>query len=107
MAPSARIRLRRACALVLLAAAVAVVPASASGDEHPTVAPVALQPVAVTGRAADAIPAPYLAAYHRAARAYGVDWRLLAALGALESHHGTSPLPGVHAGVTASGAAGP
>jgi membrane-bound lytic murein transglycosylase B len=85
-----------------------VLPATASGDDRRQVAPpVTLEPVPSEGGASAAIPAEYLAAYRRAGRAFDVDWRLLAAIGRLESRHGESELPGVQAGATASGAAGP
>lgn len=49
----------------------------------------------------------YGALYKRAAARYRLDWRVLAAVGELESGHGTSPLPGVRHGTNAAGAAGP
>jgi hypothetical protein len=45
------------------------------------------------------IPAPYLRQYRAAARAYAVDWRLLAAIGKNESDHGRAQLPGVTSGL--------
>jgi hypothetical protein len=45
------------------------------------------------------IPAPYLLQYRAAARAYGVDWRILAAIGKNESDHGRAQLPGVTSGL--------
>jgi hypothetical protein len=45
------------------------------------------------------VPPAYLALYRSAARRYGVDWRLLAALGKNESDHGRAPLPGVLSGL--------
>src|SRR5262245_59914553 len=54
------------------------------------------------------IPADYLALYQRAAAAYGLDWALLAAIGAVESDHGRSHEPGISAGLNAAGCcAGP
>jgi len=45
------------------------------------------------------IPAAYLRLYRAAARARGVDWRILAALGRNESDHGRSRAPGVRSGL--------
>jgi hypothetical protein len=45
------------------------------------------------------VPAVYLRAYRAAAKRYGLDWRLLAALGKNESDHGRSVLPGVTSGL--------
>lgn len=45
------------------------------------------------------IPRLYLNYYRAAGRGYGVDWRLLAALGKNESDHGRSVLPGVTSGL--------
>ena len=54
------------------------------------------------------IPAEYLRNYRRAATGEGVDWKLLAAVGKLESDHGRSTLPGVRSGVNGAGCcAGP
>lgn len=54
------------------------------------------------------IPDAYLRWYERAAgTCTSLDWSVLAAVGKAESDHGRSPLPGVHAGANAAGAAGP
>ncbi len=54
------------------------------------------------------IPAGYLALYQRAGTAYRVPWTVLAAIGAIESDHGRSQLPGVSSNVNAFGCcAGP
>lgn len=45
------------------------------------------------------IPRLYLKHYRAAGRRYGVDWRLLAALGKNESDHGRALLPGVTEGL--------
>ena len=45
------------------------------------------------------IPHAYLEQYRAAGRRYGVDWRLLAALGKNESDHGRVQLPGVTSGL--------
>jgi soluble lytic murein transglycosylase-like protein len=44
------------------------------------------------------IPAGYLAIYKAAGKKYGVDWRVLAAIGKNESDHGRSTAPGVASG---------
>jgi hypothetical protein len=53
------------------------------------------------------IPANYLAFYRDAGERYGIDWAILAGIGKVETDHGRSTLPGVHAGVNCAGAAGP
>jgi membrane-bound lytic murein transglycosylase B len=53
------------------------------------------------------IPRRYLHIYQHAAREYGLQWNILAAVGQVESDHGRSPLPGVKQGVNRAGAAGP
>jgi membrane-bound lytic murein transglycosylase B len=45
------------------------------------------------------IPSDYLALYRAAGTKYGVDWRVLAAIGNNESDHGRSTAPGVHFGL--------
>jgi membrane-bound lytic murein transglycosylase B len=45
------------------------------------------------------VPAAYRRIYRAAARRYGVDWRLLAAIGKVESDHGRSTAAGVHSGL--------
>jgi membrane-bound lytic murein transglycosylase B len=49
------------------------------------------------------IPHLYLKHYRAAARRYGVDWRLLAAIGKNESDHGRAVLPGVTSGLNFAG----
>jgi membrane-bound lytic murein transglycosylase B len=49
------------------------------------------------------IPRLYLKYYRAAGKRYGVDWRLLAALGKNESDHGRSTLPGVASGLNFAG----
>jgi membrane-bound lytic murein transglycosylase B len=44
------------------------------------------------------IPASYLKLYKAAGSRYGVDWRILAAIGKNESDHGRSTAPGVKSG---------
>ena len=54
------------------------------------------------------IPAGYLAWYIGAAQTcQGLPWPVLAGIGKVESDHGQSNLPGVHAGANAAGAEGP
>ena len=54
------------------------------------------------------IPLEYLRQYRRAAADFGIDWAILAAIGSVETDHGRSTLPGVHAGLNAFGCcAGP
>jgi membrane-bound lytic murein transglycosylase B len=54
------------------------------------------------------IPADYLTWYVGAAQTCpGLPWPVLAGIGKVESDHGRSPLPGVHAGANAAGAEGP
>src|SRR3954466_2944945 len=54
------------------------------------------------------IPAVYLELYERAGERYGIDPWILAAIGKIETGHGTSAAPGVHSGVNAFGCcAGP
>jgi membrane-bound lytic murein transglycosylase B len=50
------------------------------------------------GPGAADIPARYLAIYKAAGAKYGVDWRVLAAIGKNESDHGRSTAPGVASG---------
>ena len=57
-------------------------------------------PAAPVGPPANSeIPAGYRALYRAAARAAGVDWRVLAAIGKNESDHGRSTARGVHSGL--------
>jgi soluble lytic murein transglycosylase-like protein len=44
------------------------------------------------------VPAGYLKIYKAAASRYGIDWRILAAIGKNESDHGRSTAPGVKSG---------
>jgi hypothetical protein len=54
------------------------------------------------------IPGDYLALYVAAAATCpGLDWSTLAAVGAVESDHGRSQLPGIHSGENPAHAAGP
>jgi cell wall-associated NlpC family hydrolase len=62
---------------------------------------------AASSQARNSIPADYLAIYQQTGQKYGVPWPVLAGIGAVESDHGRSTLPGVHSGSNAFGAAGP
>ena len=54
------------------------------------------------------IPPAYLRLYVATGRRYGIDPWILAGIGAIETNHGQSSLPGVHSGVNAYGCcAGP
>ena len=54
------------------------------------------------------IPIGYLRLYRKAAqRCPGLSWRVLAAVGKVESDHGRSSLPGVRSDWNQAGAAGP
>jgi cell wall-associated NlpC family hydrolase len=56
---------------------------------------------------AKAIPVNYLALYKKAGVDYGIPWNVLAAIGKVETSHGTSTLPGVSSGENYAGAGGP
>jgi hypothetical protein len=67
-----------------------------------------LRQVPPSGAARADIPSGYLTLYRTAARRCpGLSWRVLAAVGKVESDHGRSRLPGVHSGWNRAGAAGP
>jgi membrane-bound lytic murein transglycosylase B len=53
------------------------------------------------------IPAGYLRLYRTAGAHYRVPWRVLAAIGKVESDHGRAQLPGVRSGSNWAGACGP
>jgi hypothetical protein len=53
------------------------------------------------------IPSSYLTLYRQAGARYGLDWTRLAAIGAIESHHGQSAAAGVISGANRRGASGP
>lgn len=67
-----------------------------SPDRPATPAPPAPAPGA--GARGD-VPSAYLRLYRQAAQRYGLDWRLLAAVGKNESDHGRSPAASVRSGV--------
>jgi len=91
-----------AAALVLLAAAFLGTGAGILGQ---AASACQAQPRAST--AAAAIPAAYLAGYHKAGAQYGIPWTVLAGIGEIESDQGRSDAPGVHSGANPAGAAGP
>jgi membrane-bound lytic murein transglycosylase B len=67
---------------------------------HPAHAPApapAPTPAPSTGSNSD-VPSAYLKLYKAAAARYGLDWRVLAAIGKNESDHGRSTAPGVKSG---------
>src|SRR4051812_34934130 len=60
------------------------------------------------GHGSGDVPGGYLRDYRAAARAFAVDWRVLAAIGKIESDHGRSQAPGVDSGLNfASCCSGP
>jgi len=73
---------------------------SVTGGSSPT-APVANKPAPQVkpGAGAADVPAAYLRLYRAAARARGLDWRILAAIGKNESDHGRSRAAGVAKGL--------
>ena len=91
-----------AAALVMLAAAFLGAGAGILGQ-----AASACQAQPAASSAAAAIPAAYLAGYHKAGARYGIPWTVLAGIGEAESGHGRSNAPGVHSGANPAGAAGP
>jgi hypothetical protein len=65
-------------------------------------------PPAPSSAARGGIPANYLAMYRAAARTCPqLRWSVLAGIGRVETNHGRSTLPGVHAGENLAGAGGP
>jgi len=64
---------------------------------HAQTPPPTPTPAPTVGSTSD-IPARYLALYKAAGTRYGVDWRILAAIGKNESDHGRSTAPGVTSG---------
>jgi hypothetical protein len=72
-------------------------PAPAPRPERDTRSPRGERPVRSFARTD--IPRAYLKLYRAAGRRYGIDWRLLAALGKNESDHGRARLPGVISGL--------
>ena len=73
-------------------------PAWASNLPSGGVIPSAPAPPARSGTGAKDIPPGYLRLYRAAARTYGLDWRVLAAIGKIESDHGRSTAAGVASG---------
>ena len=90
--------------IIVLATASPGAPAQAAGPSAGT-AGLGEDPSAL---ARTSIPVGYLAWYIGAARTcQGLPWAVLAGIGKVESDHGQSDLPGVHAGANAAGAEGP
>jgi len=110
--------------VLMLVCAVAATPAEASesGGAAPSIGAGSLLPSGPVGRSGGAgmggtvvppppaagpnqsarIPRPYLRWYRRAARRFGIDWRVLAAIGHNESDHGRSRARGVASGLNAA-----
>jgi hypothetical protein len=100
-----------ACALLgsLAASAQAVAvggsaaPGAGTGVSAPTVTggldPSRPQPRPAPSGSAGEVPSAYLRLYRQAAQRYGLDWRLLAAIGKNESDHGRSTARGVRSGL--------
>jgi soluble lytic murein transglycosylase-like protein len=65
----------------------------------PPAPPPTTRPQPRPGPGAADVPRPYLRLYRAAARRYGVDWRVLAAIGKNESDHGRSKAAGVSSGL--------
>lgn len=64
--------------------------------------------VAIKEAKSKGIPPLYARSYVEQAERNKIDWRLLAAIGYVESAHGKSPLPGVRSGINSAGCcAGP
>jgi hypothetical protein len=74
-----------------------VAPGSVTLPPEPPPAVSAPAPVRPGAGAAD-VPRTYLRLYRAAARRYGLDWRVLAAIGKNESDHGRSTAAGVTSG---------
>ncbi len=96
-----------AAGATMLPLLVIVLAAASTAPPAPITGSAGLSLKAVPGASA-AIPADYLAWYAGAARTCpGLPWPVLAGIGKVESDHGRSALPGVHAGANAAGAEGP
>jgi hypothetical protein len=90
--------------IIVLATASTGAPAPAAGPSAGT-GGLGEEPSAL---ARTGIPVSYLAWYIGAAQTCpGLPWAVLAGIGKVESNHGQSDLPGVHAGANAAGAEGP
>jgi hypothetical protein len=106
-----RLALLAAAAAVLLAAAPASATSTLTGGVRPpsgysgpnggvvagTPSPGRVGQVQPGAGSSD-VPSGFLHIYRAAARAYSVDWRVLAAIGKIESDHGRSTAAGVHSG---------
>jgi soluble lytic murein transglycosylase-like protein len=71
---------------------------ASAGGSTPSATPAASAGPA-PGVGAGDVPRAYLRLYRSAAARHGLDWRLLAAIGKVESDHGRSRLPGVASGL--------
>lgn len=87
--------------LLLLITAVTATNAPAACSDSADVQPQASKD------AENSIPTNYLGLYRTAGRDYGIPWNVLAAIGKVETGHGTSLLPGVQSGENYAGAGGP
>jgi hypothetical protein len=88
-----------ACASAATAASGGVKgPSWASNLPSGGVIPSAPAPPSRPGAGAKDIPPGYLRIYRSAARTYSLDWRVLAAIGKIESDHGRSSAAGVASG---------
>jgi hypothetical protein len=90
-----------------LAAAVAAGMAASASVVHALTTEGAQAPTPSALAVSD-IPADYLDLYRRKAESCpGLSWTVLAAIGSIETSHGRSNAPGVHAGANPAGAMGP
>lgn len=96
---------------LLLCLAVVVVMLGGPNSDSPAGADAGVMAVAgmTGGPVSGQVPPEMLALYRQAAAGVcpGLDWRVLAAIGTVESDNGTSILPGVHSGQNPAGAEGP
>jgi soluble lytic murein transglycosylase-like protein len=79
-----------------------VAPGAIPVSQQGTAQPVSPQPASTQvapGPGSRDIPRAYLRLYRAAARRYGLDWRVLAAIGKIESDHGRSTAAGVSSGL--------
>ena len=96
-----------AAALCIAFPLLVILLATASQDAPVQAADADLSGKPITLARAD-IPADYLTWYISAAQTCpGLPWPVLAGIGKVESDHGRSTLPGVHAGANFAGAEGP
>ena len=97
-----------AAAAVVTAFPLLVILLAAASQDAPVRQPAVTFPAEPITLARADIPADYLTWYIGAAQTCpGLPWPVLAGIGKVESDHGRSPLPGVHAGANFAGAEGP